>query len=33
MALEHTNLPLAGDILDDFAIIFRELLNKVLKSD
>lgn len=29
MALEHTNLPLAGDILDDFAIIFRELLNKV----
>lgn len=27
---EHTNnLPLAGDILDDFAIIYRELLNKV----
>lgn len=30
---EHTNnLPLAGDILDDFAIIFRELLNKVYTS-
>lgn len=28
-SFEHTNLPLAGDILDDFAIIFRELLNKV----
>lgn len=28
---EHTNLPLAGDILDDFAIIFRELFNKVYK--
>lgn len=30
MSLEQTNLPLAGDILDDFAIIFRELLNKYL---
>lgn len=29
MALEYANLPLAGDIIDDFALLFRELMAKV----
>lgn len=30
MALEYANLPLAGDIIDDFAVLFRELVGKVI---
>lgn len=29
MSYEHANMPLAGDILDDFATIFREMFSKV----
>lgn len=29
MALEYGNMPLAGDVIDDFAILFRELVTKV----
>lgn len=29
MAFEQTNVPLAGDILDDLAQAFREIINKV----
>lgn len=29
MAMEYANMPLAGDIIDDFAILFRELVAKV----
>lgn len=29
MAYEQTNIPLAGDILDDLAQAFREIINKV----
>lgn len=29
MAYEQVNIPLAGDILDDLAMAFRELISKV----
>lgn len=32
MALEVSSMPLAGDLLDDLTVIFREMLKKVGSS-